>query len=306
MPQKLKHLLSTQSLKKSEIEEILALAKEMEPYAKKEKQGNQMKGKILAALFYEPSTRTRLSFETAMLRLGGETLSVTDVNTSSITKGESLIDTAKVISQFADIVAIRHSQNGAVNEFSKGSSVPTVNAGDGTSQHPSQALLDAYTIQKELGKIDGLTIAISGDLKYGRTPSSLAFLLSNYNIKFRFISPKELKMKPEVITHLNRLKTPYEQTQNFEKGMKDVDVLYMTRIQRERFENFKEYERLKNVYVLTKKIVLKNNPKMIIMHPLPRVNEIATDVDELKNAVYFRQVENGIAVRMAIILTRFL
>jgi len=301
MPQPLKHLLSTQSLKKSEIDEILALAKEMEPYSQKKKQGDLMKGKVLAALFYEPSTRTRLSFETAMLRLGGEVISVMDVSTSSIAKGESLTDTAKVISQFVDIVAIRHSQNGAAHEFSLGSSVPVINAGDGISQHPSQALLDAYTIQKELGKIDGLTIAISGDLKYGRTPNSLAFLLSNYNVKFRFISPKELKMKPEVITHLNRLNIPYEETTQFEEGIKNVDVLYMTRIQKERFENFKEYERLKNVYVLNKKLVEKNNPKMLIMHPLPRVNEISTDVDELKNAAYFRQVENGVAVRMAII-----
>jgi aspartate carbamoyltransferase catalytic subunit len=306
MPTKLKHLLTTQSLKKAEIEEILALAKEMEPYAQKRKMGDLMKGKVLAALFYEPSTRTRLSFETAMLRLGGEVISVTDVSTSSISKGESLKDTAKVISQFADIVAIRHSQNGAAKEFAEGSSVPVINAGDGISQHPSQALLDAYTIQKELGKIDGLTIAISGDLKYGRTPNSLAFLLSNFNVKFRFISPDELKMKPEVITHLNRLKIPYEQTTNFEEGMKGVDVLYMTRIQRERFEDYEEYERLKNVFVLTKELVLKNNPKMLIMHPLPRVNEISPDVDDLKNAAYFKQVENGVAVRMAIILTRFL
>ncbi|MBN1494376.1 aspartate carbamoyltransferase [Candidatus Peregrinibacteria bacterium] len=306
MPPKPKHLLSTQSLKKSEIEEILALAKEMEPYARKEKQGTRMKGKILAALFYEPSTRTRLSFETAMKRLGGETLSVTDASTSSISKGESISDTAKVISQFADIVAIRHSQNGAAKEFSLGSEVPVINAGDGVSQHPSQALLDAYTIKKELGKINGLTVAISGDLKYGRTPNSLAFLLSNYNVKFRFISPKELKMKPDVIVHLNRMKIPYEETTKFEEGMRGVDVLYMTRVQKERFKNYREYERLKNVYVLNKKLVQKVNPKMLIMHPLPRVNEIAQDVDGLKNAAYFRQVENGIAVRMAIILTRLL
>jgi len=279
----------------------LALAKQMEPYSKKEKQGTQMKGKVLAALFYEPSTRTRLSFETAMIRLGGEVISVSDVSTSSISKGESLMDTAKVISQFADVVSIRHSQSGAAHEFSLGSSVPVINGGDGTSQHPSQALLDAYTIKKELGKIDGLTIGISGDLKYGRTPNSLAFLLSNYDVKFKFISPKELKMKPEVIAHLNRLKIPYEETQNFEEGMKGVDVLYMTRIQKERFENFNEYEKLKNVFVLNKKMVLKNNPKMLIMHPLPRVNEINPDVDDLKNAAYFRQVGNGVTVRMAII-----
>ena len=195
----MKHILSTKDLFKEEIEQILATAEEFMPYAKKEKRGEQLKGKILGALFYEPSTRTRFSFETAMTRLGGDVLSVTDMGTTSMgVKGETVGDTAKVISNFVDIVAIRHPEAGSAKMFADNASIPVINAVDGINQHPSQALLDLFTIKKELGKIDGLTIAFSGDLKFGRTANSLAYLLSHYDVKIKFIAPNALPMKPEL------------------------------------------------------------------------------------------------------------
>lgn len=301
MPLKSKHILSTETLDKEEIELILKTAEEFIPYACKEKHSDQLEGKILASLFYEPSTRTRLSFETAMNRLGGDVITVTETATSSMMKGETLDDTAKVITQFADIVAIRHPESGSAMRFADNATVPVINAGDGAGQHPSQALLDLFTIKKELKKIDGIKIAFSGDLKYGRCPNSLTYLLSNYDVKLRFISPPELTMKEEVKEFLDKKGIKYEETNDFEEGLKDIDVLYSTRIQRERFADSAEYERLKDVYILTRKLVEDNNPDMLILHPLPRVHEISHEVDDLKGAAYFRQIENGVAVRMALL-----
>lgn len=285
---------------------ILEKANEFEPYAKKKKAGNQLEGKVLATIFYEPSTRTRLSHEVAMQRLGGRVISVTGMEDSSLTKGETLSDSAQVISRFADIIAIRHPEVGSAEEFSKGSMVPVINAGDGIGQHPTQALQDLYTIKKELGKLDGITVGFSGDLKFGRTPNSLSYLLSNYDIKQKFIAPAELKMKDEVKEYLSEKDISFEETEDFEEGIRDVDVLYVTRVQQERFKNKEDYEKLKDVYILNRKLIGEKNLKMIVMHPLPRVNEISTDVDSMPNAAYFKQVENGIAIRMAIISSHLL
>lgn len=298
---KLSHLISAETLKKDEVEYLIDSANDFLPYANKQKFGNQMEAKIMASLFYEPSTRTRLSFETAMKRLGGEVISITDIMSSSVAKGEGFADTVKVISKFADFIIIRNKKEGSSELASKVTSVPIINAGDGTSQHPTQALLDLFTIKKERGQIDGLTIAMSGDLKHGRTTTSLAYLLSNYDVKLKFITPKELVMKEEVKDYLKKHDIAFEETDDFENGIKDVDVLYTTRIQAERFVNKKEYEKLKDIYILTREIVERTNPNMTIMHPLPRIYEIDENVDVLPGAAYFRQVENGVAMRMAII-----
>jgi len=288
----MKNLLSTDSLTKSEIEEILQKADSFLDY-----RGQDLKGKILASLFYEPSTRTRLSFETAMHRLGGSVISVTDVESSSIMKGETLDDTARVISQFADIVAIRHPESGSAHTFADNSNVPVINAGDGAGQHPTQALLDLFTIQKELGKVDGLKVVIAGDLRYSRCSNSLAYILSNYDVEFKFVSPPQLTMKPEV----KELDIKYEELEDFKEGIKGADVLYCTRIQQERFADSQEYEKLKDVYILNKKLLKEYCPNAIVMAPLPRVHEISHDIDELENAKYFKQVEYGVAVRMALL-----
>lgn len=300
---KLNHLISAEDLKKDEVEYLLNLTGEFLPYAKERKSDSRMKGKIMATLFYEPSTRTRLSFDSAMKRLGGNVIGITDIASSSIAKGESFSDTVKVISKFADLMVIRRKQEGSAKLASEVSSVPIINAGDGIRQHPTQGLLDLFTIKQERGKIDGLTIAMSGDLKHGRTTTSLAYVLSNYDVKLKFITPKELSMKKEVIEYLQNKNIEFEETDDFEGGIKDVDVLYATRIQAERFTDTDEYERLKDIYVLTREIVERNNPNMTIMHPLPRVYEINEDVDALPGAAYFRQVENSVALRMAIITT---
>lgn len=290
------NLLSSNELSKNQIEEILQKADSFLDY-----RGDDLKGKILAALFYEPSTRTRLSFETAMHRLGGSVISVTDVESSSIKKGETLDDTARVVSQFADVVAIRHPDSGSASTFAKNSQIPVINAGDGAGQHPTQGLLDLYTIKKELGKVDGLKVVMTGDLRYSRCTNSLVYLLANYDVSFRFVAPPELKMKPEVKEFLDEKGIKYEEIENFKEGIEDADVLYCTRIQQERFADSQEYDKLKDVYILNKKLVEKLCPNAIIMHPLPRVHEISHDVDELKNAVYFKQVKYGVAVRMALL-----
>ncbi len=297
-----KHLLTTKSLSKEEIDLILQTAENFEPYARKEKRGDQLKGKVLGALFYEPSTRTRLSFETAMIRLGGDVVSVADIGTTSMgVKGETVADTAKVISNFVDIVAIRHPEVGSAEEFANNASVPVINAGDGTNQHPSQALLDLFTIKKELGKIDGLTVGFSGDLKFGRTANSLAYLLANYDVKLKFIAPKALPMKQKVKDDLNEKGVNFEETEDFNAGLSGLDVLYVSRVQKDRFTDMNEYEKLKDVYVLDRKLVEEKSPDMLILHALPRVNEIAKDVDDLKGAAYFRQVQNGVTMRMALL-----
>ncbi|OGJ64455.1 aspartate carbamoyltransferase [Candidatus Peribacteria bacterium RIFCSPHIGHO2_02_FULL_53_20] len=293
------HLTSTKQLSRSDTDAILGVAKDMEGILKKGG-SDLLKGKILASLFYEPSTRTRLSFESAMQRLGGDVITADGIQFSSLYKGESIEDTIIVAGQYADIIVMRHPETGSADRAAAVSPVPFINAGDGPGQHPTQALLDLYTIQKECKKIDGLKVAMVGDLRYGRTVHSLSFLLGLYkNIELTFISPKELTMPEKVTSFCKEKGITFTEASNLEAAI-SADVLYMTRIQEERFTDHSEYERLKSVYTL-RSAHLKGK-KTVIMHPLPRVTEIATDVDALPNAAYFRQVRNGVPVRMALLV----
>lgn len=294
-------IVSMRQFNRGDIEMVLKMAKRFSSYAQKEKASEVLKGKVLAALFYEPSTRTRLSFETAMLRLGGSVTSVVGAEFSSLSKGETLYDTGKVVEQFADVIAIRHSQTGSAEKLAEGAGVPVLNAGDGIGEHPTQALLDLYTIQKERGKIDGLTIAMVGDLKYGRTVHSLALGLSHFDVSLVFVSPKELEMPEEICRELREKGVSFKTTEDLGEAMKWADVLYMTRVQQERFGDMKEYEKFKSRYVLTHELIEQNAPKALIMHPLPRVTEIHPSVDIHPGAAYFRQVQNGVATRMALL-----
>ncbi len=298
MPLPFTHLTSTKQLTRADTEEVLRVAAEMHGIRAKGK-SDLLKGKILASLFYEPSTRTRLSFETAMLRLGGDVVTAEGIQFSSLYKGETIEDTMKMVSQYADIIAMRHPEQGSADKAADASKVPFINAGDGPGQHPTQALLDLFTIQKECKKIDGLRIAMVGDLRYGRTVHSLSYLLGLYkNIRFTLIAPKELTMPEKVTSFLHEKNIVFEEHDDIAAGL-DCDVLYMTRVQQERFADKSEYERLKLKYILTAKQLKGKN--VIVMHPLPRVGEITTDVDQLPNAVYFRQAGNGVLVRMALL-----
>lgn len=293
-----RHLTSTKQLSRKDTDAILAKAAQMEQVLVNG--GSQeLKGKILASLFYEPSTRTRLSFETAMLRLGGEVITADGLQFSSLYKGETIEDTMMMASQYVDIIAMRHPEQGSADRAASVSLVPFINAGDGPGQHPTQALLDLYTIAKECGKVDGLNIAMVGDLRFGRTVHSLCFLLGLYDkLTFTFVAPKELVMPEKVTSFLKEKNIPYTETTDIKQALA-CDVLYMTRIQQERFTDHSEYERLKDSYVLNAALVKKSSA--IIMHPLPRVGEIALDVDVLPNAAYFRQAKNGVPVRMALL-----
>lgn len=298
----MKNLNGIEDFSKEEIDDLIEISKDisnnMDKYSKK------CEGKILATLFFEPSTRTRLSFESAMCSLGGSVIGFSSAQNTSTSKGESLADTIQVVSRYSDIIAMRHPNDGAAYVATQNSKVPVINAGDGGHNHPTQTLLDLLTISKEKGRLDNLTIGLCGDLKYGRTVHSLAVAFSRYqNIKFILISPKELRM-PDYIKKdiMEKNNMQYVETDNLEQSIDQLDVIYMTRIQQERFESKQEYERLKDVYILDK-AKLKNAKKdLSILHPLPRVNEIATDVDDDPRACYFEQAENGRYIRMAIIL----
>ncbi len=280
---------------RGQIEEILKEAERMEHLLNKGKPLKLLEGKILATIFYEPSTRTRLSFETAMKRLGGDVITM-DSKSSSTMKGESLIDTIRVISGYSDIIVLRHPNEGAARLASKYSSVPIINAGDGANQHPTQTLLDLYTIKREVGKIDGIKIAFVGDLKYGRTVHSLVYALSLFNdVEFYFISPEELKIPKDIKEDLRSKNIKFKELTDF---IDDIDVLYVTRLQKERFSP-EEYEKVKFSYRITKDLV--EGKRFIIMHPLPRIDEIDYEVDNLPNAKYFKQSYYGIPVRMAIL-----
>jgi len=298
MPLPFPHLLSTKQLKRSDAEEILRVAGEMEKI--RDKGGSDLlKKKVLASLFFEPSTRTRLSFETAMYRLGGEVITTEGVQFSSLYKGETIEDTARMVSQYADIIAMRHPEQGSVERAASSSGIPVINAGDGPGQHPTQALLDLFTIHKELKGIDGIHITMVGDLLYGRTVHSLSFLLGLFkDVKFTLVSPKELMMPEKVTSFYQEKGLTFTEVDDIKDGL-DADVIYMTRVQKERFKDEKEYERLKLKYVLTGDML--KGKKGIVMHPLPRVGEIATDVDPLPNAKYFTQAKNGVPVRMALL-----
>ena len=296
----MRHLISMKDIGKDEILEILEEAKRMEELLNTKRPLKLLEGKILATVFYEPSTRTRLSFETAMKRLGGDVITMTDLKSSSVAKGESLIDTIRVISGYADIVVLRHPNEGAARLASEYSQVPIINAGDGSNQHPTQTLLDLYTIMREIGKIDGIKIAFVGDLKYGRTVHSLVYALSLFDdVEMYFVSPKELKMPRDIIEDLKSKNIKFYEKESLDDLDEDVDVLYVTRIQKERFPDPNEYEKVKGSYRIKREYV--EGKKFIIMHPLPRVDEIDYDVDDLPQAKYFRQSFYGIPVRMAIL-----
>ncbi len=285
-----------------ELDELLKTACDISEHP--EKYANACRGKKLATLFFEPSTRTRLSFEAAMYELGGNVLGFSDAGTSSASKGESVYDTAKMISCYADIMAMRHPKEGAPYVAARSATIPVINAGDGGHCHPTQTLADLLTIYRELGRLDNLTVGFCGDLKYGRTVHSLISALSRYNnIKIVLISPEELAL-PKYVKYdvLDKNQMEYVETTSLEDSISQLDVLYMTRIQRERFDSFDEYERLKDSYVLTAEKMQLAKEHMRVLHPLPRVNEISVKVDEDPRAAYFRQALNGKLMRMALIL----
>lgn len=294
-----KHLVKPDDFTVEEIDSIIELCMQIKQNPRE--YIKVCEGYLMATLFYEPSTRTRLSFEAAMSRLGGKIIGFSDPNASSVSKGESLEDTITTVSKYVDIIAMRHPQSGAAQHAASVSSVPFINAGDGGNQHPTQTLTDLLTIKSCMKRLDNLTIGMCGDLKYGRTVHSLAKAMSRYkNIKFVFISPEELKMPEYVLNDLGD--TQFIETNSLDDSIAELDILYMTRIQRERFEDRDEYERLKDVYILDSKKMENAKSDMIVMHPLPRVNEISTDVDIDSRAMYFEQAQYGMYVRMALIM----
>ncbi|MGC9529419.1 MAG: aspartate carbamoyltransferase [Candidatus Bipolaricaulaceae bacterium] len=294
-------VLRADQFARDELELIMAAADEMDTALERGDVLGTLRGKILAALFFEPSTRTRLSFEAAMLRLGGRVVSVADAKTSSAAKGESLPDTIRTVEGYADVVVLRHPLVGAAEQAAAATHRPVINAGDGAGQHPTQALLDLYTIRREKGRVDGLTVALAGDLKHGRTVHSLAQCLSHYEVTLILASPAALRMPADIVAGLNEAGVRFEETEDLRAAVSRADVLYMTRVQRERFADPAEYERLKGAYVLTKRMLEEAGREVTVMHPLPRVDEIAPDVDGLPGAAYFRQAANGVPVRMALL-----
>jgi len=290
--------VSIEDFSREEINYILNISRSMEPLAAKG--SDMLKGKILANLFFEPSTRTRLSFEAAMLKLGGSTIGFAEAEIASVRKGENLADTIRTVENYADIIALRHPLEGAAKLAAEFSKVPILNAGSGAEEHPTQALMDLYTLQKEKGKIDGLKIALVGDLRYGRTVHSLAYALSLYNIELYLISPESLRMRHEVIREIKSKISIVEDT-NLEKIIPQIDVLYVTRIQKERFPDLAEYAKVKGIYKIDLETLKSAKKDLIILHPLPRVDEIAAEVDSTPQARYFQQVWNGIVVRMALL-----
>ena len=298
----MKHLIDIKDLSIDEINELIEVAKDI--IHNKEKYSHKCDGKKLATLFFEPSTRTRLSFEAAMMELGGNVIGFSESSSSSISKGESVSDTIRVIGCYSDIIVMRHPKEGAPLVASLKSTVPVINAGDGGHNHPTQTLTDLLTINCEKNRLDNLTIGLCGDLKFGRTVHSLITAMTRYNnIKFVLISPKELEI-PEYVKKdiLDKNNISYIETNDIEKYISNLDILYMTRVQKERFFNEADYVRLKDYYILNKEKLKNAKEDLTIMHPLPRVNEISIDVDDDKRACYFKQAEYGKYIRMALIL----
>jgi aspartate carbamoyltransferase catalytic subunit len=296
-----KDILTTVGMKKSELVEVLGVSAKMEGIARNERVSTLLQDKIVAVLFLEPSTRTRLSFETAVKRLGAKAITVSDAKTSSGAKGETLADMAKTVEGYVDCIVVRQPTVGGAQVIADAVDIPVINGGDGAAQHPTQALLDLYTIQKEKGNLEGLKVAMVGDLKYGRTVHSLTYALSPFKPKeFVFCAPDALQIQEGIMNDMKAEEISCTKTGAIEEALQ-ADVLYMTRIQKERFEDLAEYERMKGSYVLTRDVLSKGNKDITIMHPLPRVDEISPDVDDLPNAAYFRQAHNGVYVRMALL-----
>jgi aspartate carbamoyltransferase catalytic subunit len=297
MNMKNKSLVSITDYSKEDYLRILELASDFERNPNR----NTLTGKIVATLFFEPSTRTRLSFEAAVNRLGGRIIGFADVNSSSVTKGETIKDTIKMVTNYVDLIVMRHPIEGAARYASEIATVPVINAGDGANQHPTQTLLDLYSIKKTQGKLENQNIFMIGDLKYGRTVHSLLMAMSHFNPTFYFISPDELKMPKEYLLLLEQKKIKFYEYRDFLPIISEADIIYMTRVQKERFSDPIEYEKTKNAYVLNNSMLENTRPNMKILHPLPRVNEINQDVDENSKAYYFTQALNGLYVRQAII-----
>ncbi len=298
----MRHLMSPLDFSVEELDKLFDLAEDIE--ASPEKYAHACDGQVLATCFYEPSTRTRLSFESAMIHLGGKVLGFSDAANSSASKGESVSDTIRVISCFADICAMRHPKEGAPMVAAEKSGIPVINAGDGGHQHPTQTLTDLLTIRSLKHRLDNMTIGLCGDLKFGRTVHSLIRALVRYeNVRFIFISPEELRVPDYITDMLKEKNIPYEEVIRLENVMPSLDILYMTRVQKERFFNEEDYVRLKDFYILDKAKMEYARPDMLILHPLPRVNEISVEIDDDPRAAYFKQVQYGVYVRMALILT---
>ncbi|MBI5421972.1 aspartate carbamoyltransferase [Candidatus Peregrinibacteria bacterium] len=291
-------LITTADLLREEVDFFIHEAERL-----RDKRTSDLSGKIVASLFLEPSTRTRLSFESATLRLGGHVITVADPSTTSMKKGETLADSIRMVEKYADLLVMRHPLSGAAAEAIRHTQKPFINAGDGANQHPTQALLDLYTIQRELGTIDGLTIGFVGDLKFGRTVHSLAHLLAQYNVTVVLVSPEALRMPAEYIELLKNGRATVSETTDLIQCLPSLDILYMTRVQKERFEHIEDYDALKGSYLLDATLVRLGKPTLRVLHPLPRIDEIAMDVDSLPQAAYFRQAENSVFMRMAILKT---
>jgi len=300
-----KDILHGNQFSKKDIDAIIKVASELEKELKKKDSLNLLKGKILATLFYEPSTRTRLSFEAAMQRLGGGIIGMGSVESSSVAKGETLADTVRTVSQYVDVIVLRHPRTGSAKEAADVTPIPVINAGDGTGQHPTQALLDIYTIKKETGSLKNLTIAMVGDLKNGRTVHALAEVLSLFGARLYFVSPDSLRMPAEITSHLKAKKIGFVETEDMMEAAAASDLVYMTRIQKERFSDLSEYERVKGSYIINEEFLKRLKKKITILHPLPRVDEINPEVDAYPGAAYFRQVRNGVFIRMALLTMIF-
>jgi aspartate carbamoyltransferase len=296
-----KDIISVRQFGREDLEYIFAVSHEMHDMVDHIGTFDLLKGKILANLFYEPSTRTSSSFTAAMERLGGSVIPINEVKYSSVSKGESLADTVRTLECYADVIVLRHPEVGSAAIAAKAALKPVINAGDGIGEHPTQALLDAFTIKEELGHLDGLTVTLLGDLKHGRTVHSLARLLSLYKVKLNYVAPDILRMPAELIEELNAKKVEQAEYTTLDKALPETDVLYVTRVQKERFADEVVYESVKGAYVIDPKVMKAARERMIVMHPLPRVGEISPDFDDDPRAAYFRQMEYGLYVRMALL-----
>ena len=294
-------IVSVSQFDREKLDYIFKVAHEMRVMVERFGSADLLQGKILANLFYEPSTRTSSSFMAAMLRLGGQVIPINNVQYSSVTKGESLPDTVRTLESYSDIIVIRHPEVGAAATAAHYASKPVINAGDGVGEHPTQALLDQFTIIEELGRVDGLKVAMVGDLKYGRTVHSLTKLLVNYDVEFSFVSPEILQMPEDVLDVVRTGGHTVQLTDDVRNVIGDVDVLYVTRVQKERFTDLAQYDRVRDHYVIDEDLMTQAKERMIVMHPLPRVNEIAYAIDNDPRAAYFRQMRNGMYIRMALL-----
>ena len=297
-----KDIISVKQFGRSDLEYIFGVAHEMRGMVERVGTFDLLKGKILANLFYEPSTRTSSSFTAAMERLGGSVIPINEVKYSSVSKGESLPDTIRTLECYADVIVLRHPETGSAAIAAKAARKPVINAGDGIGEHPTQALLDTFTIMEELGRLDNLNVTMLGDLKYGRTVHSLARLLSQFNgIQLNYVSPDILRMPREVMEEVSQKNVPQAEYNSLEKVLPETDVLYVTRVQKERFEDPADYEKVKGAYVIDPNVMKAAKQEMAVLHPLPRVGEISVDFDEDSRAAYFRQMEYGLYVRMALL-----